>query len=711
MFTIISNYTYIHSNMKTFFKSIVYLSFAGLLWTSCAKNDDFTVPSLDNCKEVNLTPNKTILDVTAVSSATTLKQYTENDIISGVVVSSDAGGNFYKDLYIVSEDGQFSARIKINKSGTTGSYPVGRVIYIKLKDLYTKIDNDVLTIGTKEDGSAFVGALTDYKTSIFRSCKTVTGEEFEKKFNNKVTLQEAISTKYLGKLVTISDVQFKEEFRGKLFWDENNLVSATNRATNVGIESKVKVGENVIFRVAEQAHDFAQRTVPAKSGSMTGVMTKFSKDYQFVPRKWADLNLELPTFKSGDPEGPVDPEEPGDIVVEPGKFLAFPGADFEDWDKFLASIYKNALSDASAQKADGQGWNNSRGLAVKGTRTANGFLFSVEKVKMPTDATKVSFLMKGTSAKSLSVNVYKANGVNYYAYNLENFTTSKVIQPNMTETVFNGVPSGNTTNVYTGKIDTQGKWVKVVLDLSALNGDFHTAGTGSFIGFRSGNNAEYDLVIDEIRFEDGTPVNDDNGGENPGGETGESLGNLVFFGSDFKNWNDFDAASYDDKITPDRSVYSKGNGNGPRAGENALIINHANVVKNPYVFTAKNISGKDIATGKTKIVFWIKGTASKSLSINVYGPDEESTPNQHGDKFSAFNLGSINGSSDVTVSGAKSNSYTGSIDTNGAWTKVILDLSTLKGAYNSADDKPILSLKIGGSVAWDNFLVSGFTFE
>ena len=709
MFTIISNYTYIHSNMKTFFKSIVYLSFAGLLWTSCAKNDDFTVPNLDNCKEVNLTPNKTILDVTAVSSATTLKQYTENDIISGVVVSSDAGGNFYKDLYIVSEDGQFSARIKINKSGTTGSYPVGRVIYIKLKDLYTRIDNDVLTIGTKEDGSAYPAALTDYKTSIFRSCKTITGEKFEEKFNNKVTLKDAISTKYLGKLVTISDVQFKEEFTGKLFWDENNLVSATNRATNVGIESKVEVNENIVFRVAEQAHNFAQRTVPAESGSMTGVMTKYGKDYQFVPRKWEDLSLQQPRFKS---EKPVDPEEPGDIVVEPGKFLAFPGADFEDWDKFLASIYKNELSDASAQKADGQGWNNSRGLAVKGTRTKNGFLFSVEKVKMPTDATKVSFLLKGTAAKSLSVNVYKANGENYHAYNLESLTTSKVIKPNMEETIFDGKASGNTTNVYTGKIDTQGKWVKVILDLTELNGNIHTAGTGSFIGFRTGNNAEYDLVIDEIRFEDGTPVNDDdNGGENPGGETGESLGNLVFFGSDFKNWNDFDAASYDDKITPDRLVYSKGNGNGPRAGENALIINHANVAKNPYVFSAKNISGKDIATGKTKIVFWIKGTASKSISINVYGPDEESTPNQHGDKFSAFNLGSINGSSDVTISGAKSNSYAGSIDTNGAWTKVILDLSTLKGAYNSADDKPILSLKIGGSVAWDNFLVSGFTFE
>jgi len=391
MFTIISNHTYTHSNMRTFLKSIVYLSFAGLLWTSCAKNDDFTVPNTDNCKEVNLTANKTILDVTAVSSSTALKQYTGDDIISGVVVSSDAGGNFYKDLYIVSEDGEFSARIKINKSGTTGSFPVGRLIYIKLKDLYTKIDNEVLTIGIKEDGSSFVGALTDYKSAIFRSCKTYTGEDFEKKFNNKVTLQEAISKKYLGKLVTITEVQFKEAFRGKKFWDENNLVSATNRATNVGIESKVKVDENIVFRVAEQAHDFAERTVPNFSGSMTGVMTKFSKDYQFVPRKWADFTLNLPVFKSGDPEGPVDPVDPGDIVVEPGKFLAFPGADFEDWDKFLASIFKNALSDASAQKADGQGWNNSRGLAVKGTRAANGFLFSVEKVKMPTDATKVSF--------------------------------------------------------------------------------------------------------------------------------------------------------------------------------------------------------------------------------------------------------------------------------------------------------------------------------
>jgi len=180
--------------MKTIFKSILYISFASLLAIGCAKNDDFTTPDVTNCNEPQIKANRTIEEIFKLSS-TTKKKYesTSEDFISGVVVSSDEGGNFYRDLYIETIDGGIAARIKINKGGTYGIYPAGRIIHIKLNDLYTQIDNGVLTIGQDDPAKDYTAAITNISRHIYRSCATITGDDFNKIYNHVVSLKEAIT--------------------------------------------------------------------------------------------------------------------------------------------------------------------------------------------------------------------------------------------------------------------------------------------------------------------------------------------------------------------------------------------------------------------------------------------------------------------------------------------------------------------------------------
>ncbi|MDR2221334.1 MAG: endonuclease [Flavobacteriaceae bacterium] len=202
-----------------------------------------------------------------------------------------------------------------------------------------------------------------------------------------------------------------------------------------------------------------------------------------------------------DPTGPTEPTNPGE--VKPGKTLAFPGADFENWDTFLGTLqdYQGTKIKDYATQAIGQGWENKNGLKLVGTPTGNDYVFTVENVKnIPVGAAQLSFLVKGTADKTLVPLIYKGDGKSYYAYNVGDLSTSKTI---VADTKPQTSDANSTTPNYTGKIDTKGQWVKVVLDLKSATAGYNTGATGKTFSLKVGKDAAYNLIVDEIRFEDG----------------------------------------------------------------------------------------------------------------------------------------------------------------------------------------------------------------
>lgn len=171
---------------------------------------------------------------------------------------------------------------------------------------------------------------------------------------------------------------------------------------------------------------------------------------------------------------------------------------------------------------------------------------------------------------------------------------------------------------------------------------------------------------------------------------------LLFPGSDFENWTTFTGAlnSYGLKDAEQST-------DGGRNSSSALHIN-VTPSSNDYVFTAL-VPSNFSAAGKTKIIFYIKGTADgKSLSMNVYQNDNNSSG------YVMFNLSDCSG--DATIQSSGTNSYTGSINTNGNWVKITLNIADIASNISTTAGNNLFALKVGKTAAYDLY-VDDLTIE
>lgn len=166
-------------------------------------------------------------------------------------------------------------------------------------------------------------------------------------------------------------------------------------------------------------------------------------------------------------------------------------------------------------------------------------------------------------------------------------------------------------------------------------------------------------------------------------------GKLLAPGSNFDDWDAFKAAlnTYGLK---DYATQVDGGVTGK-----AMLIK-GTPTANDYVFTFKVPEGAP--TSGKNISLYIKGTAGKSLSFNVYKTD--------GKAYTAFNLGTVAGTTAITLEPADSNQYTGTIDTSNEWVKVTLNISGLELATKDN----FFALKVGKEVAYD-LMIDDITIE
>lgn len=179
----------------------------------------------------------------------------------------------------------------------------------------------------------------------------------------------------------------------------------------------------------------------------------------------------------------------GAVEVPSQKNLLFPGSDFEDWAAFEGALNKYGLKDYTKKSSAGKDGGSC--LEIKGNPSGNDYVFTAKNLTPITGkVNKVSFYIKGQSAKSLSINIYTVDKHGDYFY--KPFNLEKRIDGE--DFVVEGAPN----NQYTGEIDTKGNWVKVTLNTASLN--IAEEGKDLF-AVKVGRDAEYNLLIDEITFE------------------------------------------------------------------------------------------------------------------------------------------------------------------------------------------------------------------
>ena len=243
------------------------------------------------------------------------------------------------------------------------------------------------------------------------------------------------------------------------------------------------------------------------------------------------------------------------------------------------------------------------------------------------------------------------------------------------------------------------------------------------LALQSGKNHKFNvslasnaLTVDEINGQisdwdvvdgDDIIVNpDENGGTeptpDPNPEPQPTTGELLFPGANFEDFaaftgvlNSFGLGSYCSEAT------------GAGRTGNALKVS-GTMAKNGYFFTVENKSGKEF-TGKSKITFYVKGTATgKGISINLY-PADNTVSGLTSQGYYAYNLGNIN-NADVTIqdashAGRNQNDYAGSV-TATDWVKVTLDISG-KALAKSGN---LIAFK-GGKTGVYDLLIDDITIE
>lgn len=458
--------------MKTnFLKSIFFVALTAAVFTSCVNDDDYSIPNLE-CNEPVITDSIKSVESIYNQATAVATLYEGNHAIEGYVVSSDKGGNFYKVIYMNSADGEIGFSVAVNQSDLFIDYGVGRKVYIKLNGLYTQIRNNTLQIGALYNGNVGQIATPEYRKALIRSCDVVQ----ESSLVNELTLAD-VNDSNLGKLIEFNGVQFADDALGQNYYNSSNVLGGE---TNHLITDAT--GATLIFRTGQYA-EYSGTPVSSKSGKIRGILTKFGSTYQFVSRYTTDIQLTEGRI-GGEPVEPEEPEEP----VEPTGSLLFAGGDFEDFAAFVTAVGTQYPLPAYATEGGvGTGMDGSNSLRLNGTPSANGYVFSVPApANLPTNATKISFYVKGTAAKSLSFNVYRST-TGFDPFNLLDLSTSPV--------TLETVP----TNQYIGTINTNNNWVKVTLNIANLSINTNTA--SNTFALKVGGSVVYDLYLDNFMIE------------------------------------------------------------------------------------------------------------------------------------------------------------------------------------------------------------------
>lgn len=255
--------------------------------TSCVKDDDYDIPDPNGKKPLPDYSGQVVSFANVLTKVTaSVATYTADEAIEGYVISSDEGGNFYKKIYIQNADKNQGLSVAIDKSGLYTEFPVGAKVQLRLKGLATQLNNSAIEVGhgtyTAKSGRKGVAAMAEaiYKKHLFDTGERKTVAELAKVSNS---IQEVSTEAHVDQLITLKGVHFPTDAVGKTLYDKSNALGG---ATNYKLTDAN--GKTIIFRTSSYAK-FKDEKVPAGEVEVTGVLTKFNKDYQFMISNYADL--------------------------------------------------------------------------------------------------------------------------------------------------------------------------------------------------------------------------------------------------------------------------------------------------------------------------------------------------------------------------------------------------------------------------------------
>lgn len=198
-------------------KSIAYL--LSTVFLACDLAPEFEPPTskiMDSPPESNTTLTAVAERVAQSETGFVLFNTDETDLwVEGVVSSSDAGGNFYKELFLQDspENPITGLRLLLDEQKLHATFPIGQKLRIKLNGLGAGIFRGILSLGSYQpDG---VAPLETYRMDQH----LIRVDEISTIVPKDLSLSE-LSPRKLGKWIRVHSIQFDRSEVGHTFSGE-----------------------------------------------------------------------------------------------------------------------------------------------------------------------------------------------------------------------------------------------------------------------------------------------------------------------------------------------------------------------------------------------------------------------------------------------------------------------------------------------------------
>jgi len=208
------------------------------------------------------------------------EQITVDKTIGGVVIADDRSGQFYKTIVIQDETGGIS--VSLDAYDLYTSFPVGRMVYIKVKDLYLGDYNKLIELGGGVDNSGSTPRLASIPSVLIN--QYLTKGSLDNVITPKVVTVDELNDSYQNTLIQLDDYEFAVSDTSKTFAKPDLSSSAVN-FTLEGCSDKA-----IILRNSSYA-DFAGYSVPNGNGSIIAIYTVFGTTKQLNIRDTSDVKF------------------------------------------------------------------------------------------------------------------------------------------------------------------------------------------------------------------------------------------------------------------------------------------------------------------------------------------------------------------------------------------------------------------------------------
>jgi hypothetical protein len=208
-------------------------------------------------------------------------------VISGVVIANDKSGNLYKQIYI--QDATGAIQLMLDATGLYNSFPIGRRVFVKCKDLCVSDYGGMIQLGVKTTvaSSPSVQAIASNLISQY-----IVGGSLNNKIDTTVitSLSQLIDNNMqdplLGTLIRLNDFEFA---------DISQTYSDTS-AYKETVNLPIKNCDGATINVRTSGYsNFAGVRVPSGNGSLLAIYTVYmltSRDKkQLILRDTSDVKF------------------------------------------------------------------------------------------------------------------------------------------------------------------------------------------------------------------------------------------------------------------------------------------------------------------------------------------------------------------------------------------------------------------------------------